>query len=65
MLQDAIGELRLTISVLAVAIGALRRQNADHDADVAEVLERYASDRLDMQLEKLQGLLEKSTARPP
>lgn len=60
ILREAVGELQLAISVLAVATAALRRQNADHDADVAEVLERFASDRLDVQREKLQRLLEQS-----
>lgn len=56
-LRDTIRQLRLTLSVLTVAIGALRRQNADNDADVAEVLERFASDRLDIQIERLEALL--------
>ncbi len=57
-LRDTIRELRLALSVLTVAVAALRKQNADNDADVAEVLERYASDRLDMQIEKLRALLD-------
>lgn len=56
-LRETIRELRLALSVLTVSVAALRRQNADNDADVAEVLERYASDRLDMQIEKLRALL--------
>ncbi len=56
-LRETIRELRLALSVLTVSVAALRKQNADNDADVAEVLERYASDRLDMQIEKLSALL--------
>lgn len=56
-LGDAIRQLRLALSVVTVAIAALRKQNADNDADVAEVLERYASDCLDMQIERLEALL--------
>ncbi|HEU4531109.1 MAG TPA: hypothetical protein VFR59_07980 [Steroidobacteraceae bacterium] len=51
--EGCVRELRLVMSVLTVAIAALRRQNADCDADIAEVLERFASDRLDVQIEKL------------
>lgn len=54
LLSDSISDLRLALSVITVAIAALRRQNADNDADVADVLERYASDRLDIQIEKLE-----------
>ncbi len=55
-LQDSIRQLRLAQSVITVAIAALRRQNADNDADVALVLERYASDRLDIEIERLARL---------
>lgn len=55
-LQDSIRQLRLAQSVITVAIAALRRQNADNDADVADVLERYASDRLDIEIEKLEEM---------
>jgi hypothetical protein len=51
--EDCVRELRLVMSVLTVAIAALRRQNADCDAEIAEVLERFASDRLDVEIEKL------------
>lgn len=51
--ESCVRELRLVMSVLTVAIAALRRQNADCDADIADVLERYASDRLDIEIEKL------------
>lgn len=55
-LRDLIRQLRLAQSVITVAIAALRRQNADYDADVADVLERYVSDRLDMEVEKLERM---------
>jgi hypothetical protein len=51
--EDCVRELRLVMSVITVAIAALRRQNADCDAEIADVLERFASDRLDVEIEKL------------
>lgn len=57
LLRVSLRKLRLTMSVITTAIGALRHQNADSDEDVANVLERCASDRLDIEIEKIQALL--------
>jgi len=43
-----------------VAIAALRRQNCELDEDIASLLQRCVSDRIDDQLEKLEA-----ARRPP
>lgn len=57
LLRVSLRHLRLTMSVITVAVGALRQQNADCDQDIAQVLERCASDRLDIEIEKIEALL--------
>jgi ABC-type transporter Mla subunit MlaD len=56
-LQEVVGNLRQIQSVLAVAVGALRQQNADIDADIANLLQRSVSDALQQQVEKLESVL--------
>jgi len=46
------------MSGVIVCMGALRRQNSDIDEDVARVFERTVADRLDTEVEKIQGVLE-------
>lgn len=57
LLRVSLRKLRLTMSVITTAVGALRHQNADSDEDVANVLQRCASDRLDIEIEKIAALL--------
>ncbi len=57
LLRTSIRQLRLTTSVVITAAGALRHQNADHDRDFANVLQRCASDRLDIEIEKMEALI--------
>lgn len=57
LLRVSLRRLRLTMSVITVAVGALRQQNADYDEDIAQVLERCASDRLDIEIEKIEALV--------
>jgi hypothetical protein len=62
-LLDIVRNLQLAIATVMVCVEALRRQNADLDADIALVLERDASDRLHEQIEKLRALV--AAARQP
>jgi hypothetical protein len=64
-LQDVIGGLKPLPSVLAIAISALREQNADIDADVADLLQRIVSHPLQDQIQKLETLLGRLPATPP
>lgn len=45
------------LSVVSVAVDALRHQNSDGDEDVALVLQRAAGDRLDIEIEKTSDLV--------
>jgi hypothetical protein len=56
-LQEIVGHLRQLQSVLAVAVSALRQQNADLDADIANLLQRSVGDTLEEQVRKLDALL--------
>ena len=56
-LEDLLRGLKLVLSVVSVAVDALRHQNADGDEDVALVLQRAAGDRLDIEIEKGAELL--------
>ncbi len=55
-LLEIVARLRQLQPTLAVAISALRQQNADVDADVADLLQHSVSDTLREQLEKLEAL---------
>jgi hypothetical protein len=55
-LQDVIARLKQLQSTLAVAVGALRNQNADIDVDIANLLQRSVADALQEQIEKLEAL---------
>jgi hypothetical protein len=61
-LQEVVGNLRQLQSVLAVAVGALRQQNADIDADIANLLQRSVGDTLQQQVEKLESVLRRLPA---
>jgi len=56
-LTDRIRGLEVAMSAVIVSVSALRRQNCDIDEDIARVLERSAADRLDVEIEKLQSLI--------
>jgi ABC-type transporter Mla subunit MlaD len=56
-LQEVIDNLKALPSMLAVAVSALREQNADIDADVANLLQRTVSHPLQDQIQKLEALL--------
>ncbi len=63
-LQEIIDSLKALPSVLAVAISALREQNADLDADVANLLQRTVSHPLQDQIQNLEALLSRLPATP-
>jgi hypothetical protein len=55
-LRDVVTALRGLQSTLAVAIGALRHQNADIDADIANVLQRSISGPLEDCAQRLEAV---------
>jgi SMC interacting uncharacterized protein involved in chromosome segregation len=59
-LQDVIRQLRGLQSTISVAVGALRHQNADIDADIAHLLQRSVGDRLEEQVQKLEAMLSRA-----
>jgi len=58
-----LGELVLHLhqiqSAVRVSAAALRRQNCELDDDIANVLQRSVADRLQDQIERLEGILDK------
>lgn len=58
-LTDHLRGLEVAMSAVIVSVSALRRQNCEIDEDIARVLERSAADRLDVEIEKLQSLINK------
>ena len=64
-LQTVIGNLRQLQSTLAVAVGALRHQNADIDADIANLLQRSVGDTLQEQIELLEAIVRRLPAARP
>lgn len=44
-------------SAVVVCVAALRRQNCELDDDVANVLQRSVADRIQTQIERLEGAL--------
>jgi hypothetical protein len=61
-LHDHVQRLRLILPVISVLTIALRKQKADLDDDIASV-HRHASDPLDVEIDKLEALLEALNAR--
>lgn len=55
-LNEVIAHLHHLQSALAVAVGALREQNADIDADIASLLRTSVRDPLQRQIERLERL---------
>jgi hypothetical protein len=56
-LGEVITHLQQLQATVAVAVGALRQQNADIDADVASLLQRSVGDNLQEQIDKLEAVL--------
>ena len=56
-LADVILHLRQVQSAVVVAVAALRQQNCELDEDIATVLQRSVSDRLQDQIERLEALM--------
>jgi len=54
-LDEVIRHLRHVHSAVRVAVAALRRQNCELDEDIASLLQHCVCDRLDDQLQKLEG----------
>jgi hypothetical protein len=63
-LQEVIGELQGLQSAISVAVGALRQQNADLDADIATLLQRAVGDKLHEQVQRLETLLQRLPRSP-
>ena len=57
-LRDHLRRLQLILPVISVSVLALRAQNAELDEDIASVLHRHVSDPLDLEIEKVEALLE-------
>jgi hypothetical protein len=55
-LGEVITHLQQLHSAVAVAVSALRQQNADIDADVANLLQRSVGDKLQHQIDKLEAV---------
>ncbi len=51
-------------SAVAVSAAALRRQNCELDDDIANVLQRSVADRLQDQIERVEGALLRYNALP-
>lgn len=64
-LDEVIVHLRHVHSAVIVAVAALRQQNCELDEDIASLLQRCVSDRIDDQLEKLQAASERSRRQRP
>jgi hypothetical protein len=63
-LRDVITALRGLQSTLAVAVGALRHQNADIDADIANLLQRSVGSPLEDCAQRLEAIATR-LPRPP
>jgi hypothetical protein len=57
-LQEHLMRLRLILPVISVVALALRRQCAEQDEDIAAVLMQHAGDPLNMEIGKLEVLLQ-------
>jgi hypothetical protein len=55
---DMLRRLQQIQSAVVVAVAALRQQNCELDADISNVLQRSVADRIQDQIERLEGLSE-------
>lgn len=56
-LKDVVLQLGLVRSAIVVSVATLKRQNAELDEDVAQVLQRSAGDKIEDQIERLEELI--------
>src|SRR5262245_35430359 len=56
-LLEHIDRLRLILPVISVSVMALNRQDAESDTDIAYVLNEYACEPLDREIERIESLL--------
>ena len=61
--DEVILHLRHVQSIVIVAVAALRHQNCGLDEDIARLLQRCVSDRIDSQAEKLEAARHPRAAR--
>lgn len=57
-LGEVLRHLQLIQSSVVVAVAALRHQNCELDVDISNVLQRSVADRIQDQIERLEGLTE-------
>lgn len=62
-LLESVTRLRLILPVISVSVMALRRQDAEGDADVASVLNASACLPLDTEIERLESILASRPSR--
>jgi hypothetical protein len=55
-LNEILRHLALIQSAVVVAVAALRHQNCELDVDISNVLQRSVADRIQDQIERLEGL---------
>ena len=65
-LRDHLHRLKLIRPAISVAVMALHSQNAELDHDIATVLDHFASEALDSEIDELEAVLASlATARRP
>lgn len=64
-LGEVVLHLRQVQSALVVAVAALRRQNCELDADVANLLQRSVVDRIEDQIGRLEATIRLAVAQRP
>jgi hypothetical protein len=64
-LLELASRLRLILAVICVSVMALRRQDAEADADIASVLSESAWLPLDGEIERVESILEAHASRHP
>lgn len=63
-LRGHLRNLRLVRCVITVSSELLKHQNVDYDADIAQLLQHDAGDRLDVEIDRTQSLID-TVARSP
>lgn len=63
-LDELVLQLLQIQSAVVVSAAALRRQNCELDEDIANVLQRSVADRIQDQIERLEGTLQRLAPAP-
>lgn len=65
LLREHVHQLRLILPLISVSVLALHRQRAENDDEIATILDHYAREALELEIETVEGIIASLTPRRP